>query len=137
MSSALRLVPADRRPLAACPVAPGDRVDVTDPIPMDCGRVVRTGRYTVLRVEVTPPEHAHLGWYRLVVQAGGRGGGPALDCSDLPETHQEGSAYRRRKGLRGRPSCKLPTRVFLYPGWFTRYAGGGVATLPDHPLQND
>ena len=133
--SALRLVSSDRQPLAACPVAAGDRVDVTDPIPMDCGRVIRKGRYTVLRVEATPAEHAHLGRYRVVVQAGGFEQGPALDCSGLPDTHQEGSTYRRRKGLRGRPACALPTRVFLYPGWFTAYAGDGVATLPDHPLQ--
>ena len=67
--------------------------------------------------------------YRLTVEA-------RLDCSNLPETHQRGSAYRTSRQLDDVPACARPTRVYLYPGDFTRYAAGdGPAKVHDHPLQ--
>lgn len=116
-------------PRAACPVDAGDVVHVPEPVPMPCGRVVRKGRYAVLRVEPTPAEHAGLGPYRLVVEA-------RLDCSRLPRRFHPPSTEERTAGAEV-PLAAQPTRVCLYPGQFTAFAGDGVGTLPDHPLQTD
>jgi len=115
--------------LPPCPVEAGDVVHVPEPDELDSGRRVRKGHYDVLDAEATPPEFAHLGRYRLTVEA-------RLDCSNLPETHQRGSAYRTSRQLDDVPACARPTRVYLYPGDFTRYAAGdGPAKVHDHPLQ--
>ena len=117
-----------RRPSA--PVSVGDVVHVAAPIRFRSGGLLRARAYTALAVEATPPEHVRRGAWRVVVEA-------ALDCSGLPETHRPGSEYRRRKGLAARPACAEPKRLYLYPGQFVVYAGDELATLPDHPLQND
>ena len=110
------------------PVHAGDTVHVPEPVALPCGRVLRRGDHAVLAVDPTPPEHAHRGPYRLTVEA-------RLDCSTLPETHRPGSAYREARGLDAVPACARPTRLFLYPGQFTHYAGGEPRTIRDHASQ--
>lgn len=122
--SALTLVPTAAPP---CPVVAGDRLDVPEPIGQPSGRVLRTGGYEALRVETTPPEHAHLGRYRVIVLA-------RLDCSRLPKRFHAPTPEERRDGAEV-PLAAQAAEVALYPGDFTLFRGGEIATLPDHPLQ--
>lgn len=115
--SALALVPSDRP-------AVGDRVHVPDRVWMECGRSIPRGHYDVERVEATPPEHAHLGAYRVVVTA-------RPDCSALPKRFRMPSPDERRAGAPV-PLCAQPSRFFLYPGSFTAYADGGDGPLTIH-----
>ena len=78
-----------------CPVAQGDEVTVVETLRMPSGRALHRGTYAVLAVEDTPPEHAALGRYRLLVEA---------------------------RVSRPRGHGHEPVRVWLYPGDFVRYA---------------
>lgn len=136
--TALRLVPTRRAggPSApatppAPPVQPGDRVRVTEPVPMPCGRRIRRGSYEVLRVEYSEARAAH----RLLVEA-------RLDCSALPALYHPPTADERAEGAEV-PLAAQPARVWLDAGEWTAYASpdgrsaDGPDTIPDHPAQND
>ena len=132
--SALALVPAgpragrsaDRPP----PVRAGDTVTVPDPVGTPSGRRVPRGRYAVLDAEWTPPEHRHLGPYRLTVEA-------TPDTSRLHDRRMHRpTADEVREGA-AVPLAAQASRFFLYPGDFTRYRSGSIETVPDHPLQTD
>lgn len=109
------------------PVQAGDTVHVPAAVYLPCGRRIRTGDYTVLAADLTPPRHRHHGRYRLTIEA-------TPDCSGLPETHRPGSEYRTRRGL-GVPHCARPSRFYLYPGDFTQYAGGEESVIADGHVQ--
>ena len=76
-----------------CPVQAGDVVTIVETLTQPSGRTVYRGDVVVLAVEDTPPEHAHLGRYRLAVEA-------------------------RRADWRGQGSHLA--RLWLYPGEFSR-----------------
>lgn len=110
--SPLRLVTG-----SGCPVAPGDRIRVTEPIERPSGRKVRRGRYLVLDVD------------------GGRVKiATALDCSGLPKMYHPPSPEERAAGAEVPIAAQL-AEVWLEPGTYTHYAGNATdpATIPDHP----
>lgn len=100
------------------PIQPGDEVRVPSPVRCPCGRYIRTGWYTVLRVEGR----------RLLIET-------PLDCSRIEKRYHMPTPEERRAGA-PIPFAAEPKRVWLDPGEYTAYAeGDGPADLPDHPLQ--
>lgn len=110
----MRLVP---RP--PCPVVPGDRVHVPEPVALPSGRAVPAGHYDARSVEVDDA-----GRWRVVVEY-------QPDCSGLNSRFRPPSREERRAGA-PIPLCALPSTAYLGPGDCVRYADGeGPAHIPD------
>ena len=127
-------LPAPRPP---APVAVGDVVRVPSALTRPCGRKIRRDSYEVLKVlwgpDLDPPFRRPT--WRLVIEA-------EMDCSALGRQFQKPSLQERldarAAGIElATPFAAEPHRLFLDAGKYFAVAGDELATLPDHPLQND
>ena len=112
----------------AIPVLKGDAVRVTEAVHMNSGRLIPRGRYTVRAVAWTPAEVAHLGAYRIEVEA-------TPDTSRLHDRRMHRPTSDEIRAGAAVPLAAQPARFWLYPGQFTHVRPGAPAVLPDAHVQ--
>ena len=118
-------------------MAVGDIVRVASALTRPCGRKIRRGSYEVLQVLYGPdldPPFTRPGW-RLVIEA-------EMDCSGLGERFQKPTRRQREEAAAEgielvTPFAAEAHRLLLDAGEYICLTDDQLATIPDHPLQND